>query len=179
MALPGLRLLNLGLLLLPLPTLYIKLLHLGIELFDLLFLVIALRLRLLSQQVVAHVLIHLHALVVVGVGIGRLELGRRLRLHLLVNLKEGLVQVVLIPGLGLRLEFGQLAVALVLLLLNQEVPISLEATTAIVSGLHLRDLLVCKLFFGLFTLLSHNISHRTPVFLGLFRVLVFFKLIEF
>ena len=91
-----------------------------------------------------------------------------LRLHLLVNLKEGLVEVVLIPGLGLRLEFGKLAVTLVLLLLNQEVPISLEATTAIVSGLHLRDLLVCKLFFGLFTLLSHNISHRTPVFLGLF-----------
>ena len=179
MALPGLRPLNLGLLLLPLPTLYIKLLHLGVELFDLLFLVIALRLRLLSQQVVAHVLIHLHALVVVGVGVGRLEFRGRLRLHLLVNLKEGLVQVVLIPGLGLRLEFGQLAVTLVLLLLNQEVPISLEATTAIVSGLHLRDLLVCKLFFGLFTLLSHNISHRTPVFLGLFRVLIFFKLIEF
>ena len=179
MALPGLCLLNLGLLLLPLPTLYIKLLHLGVELFDLLFLVIALRLRLLSQQVVAHVLIHLHALVVVGVGVGRLEFRGRLRLHLLVNLKEGLVQVVLIPGLGLRLEFGKLAVALVLLLLNQEVPISLEATTAIVSGLHLRDLLVCKLFFGLFTLLSHNISHRTPVFLGLFRVLIFFKLIEF
>jgi hypothetical protein len=179
LALPGLRSLNLGLLLLPLPTLYIKLLHLGVELFDLLFLVIALRLRLLSQQVVAHVLIHLHALVVVGVGIGRLEFRGRLRLHLLVNLKEGLVQVVLIPGLGLRLEFGKLAVALVLLLLNQEVPISLEATTAIVSGLHLRDLLVCKLFFGLFTLLSHNISHRTPVFLGLFRVLIFFKLIEF
>ena len=179
MTLPGLRPLNLGLLLLPLPTLYIKLLHLGVELFDLLFLVIALRLRLLSQQVVAHVLVHLHALVVVGVGIGRLEFRGRLRLHLLVNLKEGLVQVVLIPGLGLRLEFGKLAVALVLLLLNQEVPISLEATTAIVSGLHLRDLLVCKLFFGLFSLLSHNISHRTPVFLGLFRVLIFFKLIEF
>jgi hypothetical protein len=179
LTLPGLRPLNLGLLLLPLPTLYIKLLHLGVELFDLLFLVIALRLRLLSQQVVAHVLIHLHALVVVGVGIGRLEFRGRLRLHLLVNLKEGLVEVVLIPGLGLRLEFGKLAVTLVLLLLNQEVPISLEATTAIVSGLHLRDLLVCKLFFGLFTLLSHNISHRTPVFLGLFRVLVFFKLIEF
>ena len=179
MALPGLRPLNLGLLLLPLPTLYIKLLHLGVELFDLLFLVIALRLRFLSQQVVAHVLVHLHALVVVGVGVGRLEFRGRLRLHLLVNLKEGLVQVVLIPGLGLRLEFGKLAVALVLLLLNQEVPISLEATTAIVSGLHLRDLLVCKLFFGLFTLLSHNISHRTPVFLGLFRVLIFFKLIEF
>jgi hypothetical protein len=179
LTLPGLRPLNLGLLLLPLPTLYIKLLHLGVELFDLLFLVIALRLRLLSQQVVAHVLVHLHALVVVGVGIGRLEFRGRLRLHLLVNLKEGLVQVVLIPGLGLRLEFGKLAVTLVLLLLNQEVPISLEATTAIVSGLHLRDLLVCKLFFGLFSLLSHNISHRTPVFLGLFRVLIFFKLIEF
>ena len=154
MALPGLRPLNLGLLLLPLPTLYIKLLHLGVELFDLLFLVIALRLRLLSQQVVAHVLVHLHALVVVGVGIGRLEFRGRLRLHLLVNLKEGLVQVVLIPGLGLRLEFGKLAVALVLLLLNQEVPISLEATTAIVSGLHLGYLLVCKGFFSLFPLLS-------------------------
>ena len=179
MALPGLRLLNLGLLLLPLPTLDIKLLHLGVEFFDFLFLVIALRLGLLSLQVVAHVLVHLHALVIIGVGIGGLELGGRFRLHLLVNLKEGLVQVVLVPGLGLRLEFGQLAVAFVLLLLNQEVAISLEATTAIVSGLHLRDLLVCKLFFCLFTLLSHNISHRTTVFLGLFRVLIFFKLIEF
>ena len=89
------------------------------------------------------------------------------------------MQVVLVPGLGLRLEFGQLAVTLVLLLLNQEVAICLEATTAIVSGLHLRDLLICKLFFCLFTLLSHNISHRTTVFLGLFRVLIFFKLIEF
>ena len=89
------------------------------------------------------------------------------------------VEVVLIPGLGLRLEFGQLAIAFVLLLLNQKVAIRLEATTAIVSGLHLRDLLVCKLFFCLFSLLSHNISHRTTVFLGLFRVLIFFKLIEF
>ena len=154
MALPGLRLLNLGLLLLPLPPLDIKLLHLGVELFDFLFLVIALRLGLLPQQVVAHVLVHLHALVVVGVGIGGLELGGRLRLHLLVNLKEGLVQVILVPGLGLRLEFGQLAIAFVLLLLNQEVAIRLEATTAIVSRLHLRDLLVCKGFFSLFPLLS-------------------------
>ena len=179
MALPGLRLLNLGLLLLPLPTLDIKLLHLGVELLDFLFLVIALRLGLLSQQVVAHVFVHLHALVIIGVGIGGLELGSRFRLHLLVNLKEGLVQVVLVPGLGLRLEFGQLTVTLVLLLFNKEVAIRLEATTAIVSGLHLRDLLVCKLFLCLFTLLSHNFSHRTTVFLRLFRVLIFFKLIEF
>jgi len=89
------------------------------------------------------------------------------------------VQVVLVSSLGLRLEFGQLAVTLVLLLLNKEVAIRLEATTAIVSGLHLRDLLICKLFFCLFTLLSHNISHRTTVFLRLFRYLIFFKLIEF
>ena len=64
------------------------------------------------------------------------------------------MQVVLVSGLGLCLEFGQLAIALILLLLNQEVAICLEATTAIVSGLHLRYLFVCKGFFSLFPLLS-------------------------
>lgn len=53
------------------------------------------------------------------------------------------MQVVLVSGLRLCLEFGQLAIALILLLLNQEVAICLEATTAIVSGLHLGYLFVC------------------------------------
>ena len=83
--------LSLRLLLLPLSALDIKLLHLGVELFDFLFLVIALRLGLLSAQLIAHVFVHLHALVVVGVGVGAIKLGRCLRFDLLVNLKEGLV----------------------------------------------------------------------------------------
>lgn len=144
MALLGFSQLSLGLLLLPLPTLDIKLLHLGVELFNFLFLVIALRLGLLSQQLIAHVFVHLHALVIVGVGVGDLQLGSCLGLDLLVDLKEGLVQVVLVSGLGLCLEFGQLAIALILLLLNQEVAIRLEATTTIVSGFHLRYVFVCK-----------------------------------
>jgi hypothetical protein len=72
LALLGLRQISLGLLLLPLPTLDIKLLHLGIELFDFLILVIALRLGLLSHQLIAHVFVHLHALIVFGVGIDEL-----------------------------------------------------------------------------------------------------------
>ena len=86
----------------------------------------------------------MHALVIVGVGVGDLQLSSCLGLDLLVDLKESLVQVVLVSGLGLCLEFGQLAIALILLLLYQEVAIRLEATTAIVSGLHLRHLLISK-----------------------------------
>jgi hypothetical protein len=140
----GLRRLSLNLLPLPLSTLDIKLLHLGVELFDFLILVVGLRFGFLSKQLIAHVFVHLHALVVVGVGIGGLKLGSCLRFDLLVNLKEGLVKVILVSSLGLCLEFGQLTVALILLLLDQNVTICLETTTAIVSGLHLRDLFLCK-----------------------------------